>query len=81
MNRLNRWTLAAVFFSPISAFAQLPAPTAEQATQKAIAAEKKTLGEEAAKAALVKSQDRVASRYRATHSHALRPVPAVAANK
>lgn len=77
MNRLNVWMLAAAFFSPISALAQLPAPTAEEAAQKAAAAEKKALGEEAAKAALAKAQDRVASRYRAKNPNAPRPVPVV----
>ena len=81
MNRLNTWVLAAVCFNPISAFAQFPAPTAEEAAQKAMAAEKKALGEEAAKAALAKAQDRVASRYRASHPNAPRPVPVVAAKK
>jgi hypothetical protein len=81
MNRLKVWMLATVFVSPLLAFAQLPAPNAEEAAQKAAAAEKKAAGEEAAKAALAKAQDRVAGRYRATHPNAPRPVPVAAAAK
>jgi hypothetical protein len=81
MNRLKVWMLATLCVSPVLAFAQLPAPTVEEAAQKATAAEKKAAGEEAAKAALAKAQDRVANRYRATHPHAPRPVPVAAAAK
>lgn len=81
MNRLNVWMLVAALLSPAAALAKLPEPTPEEAQQKAAAAEKKTLGEEAAKAALAKAQDRVASRYRATHPHAPHPVPVVTKEK
>jgi hypothetical protein len=74
MIRLNVWMLAAALFAPAEVLAKLPAPTAEEAQQKAAAAEKKALGEEAAKAALAKAQDRVASRYRAKNTNAPRPV-------
>ena len=50
MNPLNVWMLAAALLSPAAALAKLPEPTPEEAQQKAAAAEKKTLGEEAAKA-------------------------------
>lgn len=81
MNRLNVWMLAAVLLSPAAALAKLPEPTPEEAQQKAAAAEKKALSEEAAKAALAKAQDRVASRYRARNPNAPRPVPVGAAKK
>lgn len=81
MNRLNVWMLAAVLLSPAAALAKLPEPTLEEAQKKAAAAEKKALDEDAAKAALAKAQDRVASRYRATHPNAPRPVPVVAEKK
>lgn len=81
MNRLNVWLLAAVLLSPAAVLAKLPEPTPEEAQKKAAAAEKKALGEDAAKAALAKAQDRVASRYRATHPNDPRPVPVVAAKK
>jgi hypothetical protein len=77
MIRLNVWMLAAALFAPAAVLAKLPASTAEEAQQKAAAAEKKALGEEAAKAALAKAQDRVASRYRAKNPNAPRPVPVV----
>ena len=81
MNRLNAWLLAAAFSTPLAAMAQLPAPSAEEAVQKAAAVEKKALGEEAAKAALARAQERVASRYRARHPNAPRAVPVLAAKK
>jgi hypothetical protein len=77
MTRLNAWMLAAALCAPAAVLAKLPAPTPEEAQQKAVAAEKKALSEEAAKAALAKVQDRVASRYRAKNPNAPRPVPVV----
>jgi uncharacterized membrane protein len=77
MTRLNAWLLAAALFAPAAVLAKLPAPTPEEAQQKAVAAEKKALSEEAAKAALTKVQDRVANRYRAKNPNAPRPVPVV----
>jgi len=77
MKRLNVWMLSAALISPTAVLAKLPAPTPEEAQQKAAAAEKKALGEEAAKAALAKAQDRVVSRYRAKNPHAPRPVAVV----
>ena len=77
MKRLNVWMLSALLLGPTVVLAKLPAPTPEEAQQKAAAAEKKALGEEAAKAALTKAQDRVASRYRAKNPNASRPVPVV----
>lgn len=77
MKRLNVWMLSAALLSPTMVLAKLPAPTPEEAQQKAAAAEKKALGDEAAKAALAKAQDRVASRYRAKNPHAPHPVPVI----
>jgi|GEM_PF-2656207 hypothetical protein len=70
MKRLNVWMLSAALLSPTMVLAKLPAPTPEEAQQKAAAAEKKALGEEAAKSSLAKAQDRVASRYRAKNPQA-----------
>jgi len=81
MKRLKVLILTAVCMSPSFAGAQLPAPTVEEAAKKAAAAEQKAAGEEAAKAALAKAQDRVAGRYRAAHPHAPRAVPVAAAGK
>lgn len=47
-----------------AAWAKLPQPTEAEAQTKKTAAEKKAKDEEAAKQALVKSQDRVAERYK-----------------
>lgn len=62
---------------PAVALAQLPPPAPEEAAKKAEAAEKKAASEEAAKVALGKAQDRVASRYRARHPAAPGPIPVV----
>lgn len=77
MKRSISWMLATVLATPALAAAQLPPPTAEEAAKKAEAAEKKAAGDESAKAALAKAQDRVASRYRASHPDAPRAVPVV----
>lgn len=77
MKRLNVWMLSAALLAPAAVLAKLPAPTPEEAQKKAAAAEKKAADDEAAKAALAKAQDRVASRYRAKNPHAPRPVPVV----
>lgn len=77
MKRLNIWMLSIALFSPAVVLAKLPVPTPEEAQQKAAAAEKKALGDEAAKAALAKAQDRVASRYRAKNPNAPHSIPVV----
>jgi hypothetical protein len=62
----------------LNALAKLPDPTPEEALKKQAEAEKKAASEEAAKAALVKAQDRVNQRYRATHKDAPPPVAVIA---
>ena len=78
MKRVTPWMFATLLAVPMIALAQLPPPNEEEAAKKAEAAAKKTAGEEAAKAALGKAQDRVAQRYYLKHPGASRPVPVVA---
>lgn len=77
MRLLNTLTLCALFFWSAAAIARLPAPTPEEAAQKAAAAATKAKADEAAKQALAAAQDRVAQRYRAAHPDAPKPVPVI----
>ena len=79
MKPMTLWLLALLLATPAIVLAQLPSPNAEEATKKAEAAAKKTAGDEVAKVALGKAQDRVAQRYYRKHQGAPRPVPVEAA--
>lgn len=76
MRMLKTLALSALLVWSAAAVARLPAPTPEEAAQKAAAAETKAQADEAAKQALAAAQDRVAQRYRASHPNA--PVPVIA---
>lgn len=58
--------LAVTALCSLSAQARLPDPLPEELAKKQAAADKKARDEEAAKQALQKAQDRVASRYKAS---------------
>jgi hypothetical protein len=63
-----KWMLFAVLALPWAAHAQLPPPTPEEASMKQEAAQKKARDENSAKAALMRTQNRVAERYYAAHT-------------